>query len=108
MIGALSNVMLNIILIPRFGIMGSAYATLISFAIMSYYIFNVGNRMEYIQYNLKAWFFPLMIWIGVIVLLTILESNYLMTSSIIILYPIIWYKLIINDTERKQLLGIIQ
>ena len=107
MVGALSNVMLNIILIPRFGIMGSAYATLISFAIMSYYIFNVGNRMEYVQYNLKAWFFPLMIWIGVIIL-TILESNYLMTSSIIVLYPIIWYKLIINNSEREQLLRTIK
>ena len=107
MVGALSNVILNIILIPRFGIMGSAYATLVSFAIMSYYIFNVGNRMEYVQYNLKAWFFPLMIWIGVIIL-TILESNYLMTSSIIVLYPIIWYKLIITNAEREQLLGAIK
>ena len=107
MIGALSNVVLNIILIPYFGIMGSAYATLVSFAIMSYYIFNVGNRIEYVQYNLKAWLFPLIIWVGVMIL-RVFEINYLIGTTIIVLYPIIWYKFIITNNEREQLMGIIQ
>jgi len=35
--GALSNVILNVILIPIYGIMGAAYATLVSYAISGYF-----------------------------------------------------------------------
>ena len=105
--GALSNIILNIILIPSFGIMGSAFATLISFIIMAYYIFYIGNRMEYIKYNLRAWVFPLLVWIWII-LFMILENNYLMISIILLLYPIVWYKLVITVDERKKLLEMIR
>jgi len=106
-IGALSNIILNILLIPKFGIMGSAFATLISFALMSYYIFNLGNRLEYIKYNIKGWVFPCLAWIMVIILI-ILENNYLMGMLVLLLYPFAWYKLIITNTERKKIVEMIQ
>ena len=106
-IGALSNIILNILLIPKFGIMGSAFATLISFALMSYYIFNFGNRLEYIKYNIKGWVFPCLAWIMVIILI-ILENNYLMGMLVLLLYPFAWYKLIITNTEREKIVEMIQ
>ena len=36
-LGAVSNVILNIILIPLYGIIGAAYATLISYAVSGYF-----------------------------------------------------------------------
>ena len=107
LLGALSNIILNLILIPKFGIMGSAFSTLFSFAIMSYYIFNIGNRLEYIKYNLIGWMFPLLIWGGVIISI-IINNNYLITIIMIILYPILWYKLIITSDERNALLEIVR
>lgn len=43
-LGALANVVLNIILIPRYGMMGSAIATLISYAAASYFSLLVSAR----------------------------------------------------------------
>ena len=105
--GALSNIILNIILIPKFGIMGSAYATLISFAIMSYYIFNVGNQIEYVKYNLRGWIFPLLAWQWIIIFI-IFQDNYLIAFITLLLYPIIWYKLIITKNERNKLMGLMR
>ncbi len=38
-LGAVSNILLNLLLIPRYGIMGAAYATLISYAFAYYFAF---------------------------------------------------------------------
>ena len=102
--GALSNIILNFLLIPTFGIVGSAFATLISFMIMSLCIFYTGNRLEPIDYNLKAWIYPLIIWDAVI----IFNNNYLVTVPLILLYPIIWYKFIINKDEQSRILEMLK
>ena len=102
--GALSNIILNFLLIPILGIVGSAFATLISFMIMSLCIFYTGNRLEPIDYNLKAWIYPLIIWDAVI----IFNNNYLVTTLLILLYPIIWYTLIINKDEQTRILQILK
>ena len=102
--GALTNIVLNFLLIPIFGILGSAFATLISFFIMASCIFYFGNKLQYIKFNLKAWFFPLIIWSIIIML----NENYYMMVPIILLYPIIWYKLIINEYEKSKILQILK
>ena len=86
------------------GIIGSAFATLISFFVMACCIFYAGNRLQYIQYNLKAWIFPLVIWNIIIVF----NGNYLIALPLILLYPIIWYKLIINEYEQSKILQILK
>ena len=105
-IGALSNIIMNIILIPEFGIIGSAYATLISFIIMSFYIFTVGNRLEYIRYNIKGWLFPLITWVLAIISIYI-TSEYIIAISLLVSYPMIWYKLIITTDEKENIVGIV-
>ena len=104
--GACSNIMLNIILIPKFGIVGSAFSTLISFAIMSYYIFYNGNRLEYIQYNLIGWIFPLFAWILVLIFIMV-NNDYVAAFTIGLLYPIAWYNVIITEQEREKILEIV-
>jgi O-antigen/teichoic acid export membrane protein len=50
-LGALSNVLLNLILIPCWGIYGAAIATSLSFAIMTMPMFIYTNRLFQIKYN---------------------------------------------------------
>ena len=50
-LGALSNIALNFYLIPRHGILGAAYATCLSFFIMSILIFLYNQKIFPISYN---------------------------------------------------------
>ena len=50
-LGALSNILLNLILIPYWGIYGAAIATSLSFAIMTMPMFIYTNRLFQIKYN---------------------------------------------------------
>ena len=104
LMGAISNIALNFALIPILGIVGSAFATLISFLIMTLCTFYYGNRLEPVDYNLKAWVFPLLIWDIIIVF----NNNYEVIVPVILLYPIIWYKMIINNDEQSRILKILK
>jgi O-antigen/teichoic acid export membrane protein len=53
MAGAISNIILNLILIPRMGIIGAAIATLLSQAITNY-IFDLFSKNLYSQFILKT------------------------------------------------------
>jgi len=46
--GAISNILLNLILIPKYGAMGAAVATLISYAITSYFCLFIFKRTRHI------------------------------------------------------------
>jgi len=102
--GAITNILFNILLIPKFGILGSAIATLLSFFIMSCCIFYKGNKIKYTKYNLKGWIFPLIIW-GIII---ILNENYFIIGPILLLYPVLWYKFIINEYEKSKIIEILK
>lgn len=43
-LGALANVVLNVILIPRYGMMGAAVATLVSYSAASYFALLLSQR----------------------------------------------------------------
>lgn len=59
-VGVVSNIGLNLLLIPKYGINGAAIATLISSFIASY-LFNLVNKKTYLSFKLqtKAIIFPL-------------------------------------------------
>lgn len=50
-LGALTNVIANILLIPEFGIMGAAYATLLSYAVLAVGIYFPSQRYYRIEYE---------------------------------------------------------
>ena len=72
--------------------------------VMSLCICYTGDRLESIDYNFKAWIFPLILWGAVI----IFNNNYAVTVPLILLYPLIWYKLIITDDEQSRILQILK
>ena len=97
-LGAISNIVLNFILIPLLGIMGAAFANLGAFIIMFLSIFIATNNLQPNKYNFKGWIFPLLMW-----LIVIFSNHYIGSLCIIILYPILWYKVVLNIVEKEKL-----
>jgi O-antigen/teichoic acid export membrane protein len=50
-VGAGVNVLVNIILIPILGILGAAFATLVAYIVMAYYIYRESQKVYPIQYE---------------------------------------------------------
>ena len=58
--GALTNIVLNLILIPQYGVYGAAIATLISYAMASYFVLAFYTKTRNIFWMMtKAFFSPL-------------------------------------------------
>ncbi len=55
-IGSLSNIVLNLILIPRYSILGAALATMLSYMIMFFVLYYFSQRIFRIDYELKLIF----------------------------------------------------
>ena len=52
-LGAVSNIILNLLFIPEYGIVGAACATCISFILMAVFIFMVNQKLFVIKYDWK-------------------------------------------------------
>ena len=98
-IGAISNISLNIILIPHYGVLGSAWATVLSFLIMSATVFFRLYKDFYVQYNWLGIAFP--IFFMLIPLAKIQNIFFQFTMPFI--YVFVWYLFIINADEKKAI-----
>ncbi len=98
----LINIALNIYLIPRFGIMGAAIATLFSYFLFALFSYLIGNKIFPVNYNLKTISSDLFVGI-ILIYLTNLAGNtiYQRVSAFIILISILTYKE--KDRIRKFL-----
>ena len=95
-VGAIVNIGMNIYLIPIYGIIGSAWATVIAFVAMSSSIFLCTYKIYPIMYNWIACVYPIL-YMG-IVLFT--GDDILIRSITAFFYPIGWYFFAINSEER--------
>ena len=99
--GAVVNILLNILLIPKYGILGSAWATAISFFIMALAVYCKLYNDFHVNYN----------WFGIcypIVAMLFFTLDIQNTFSRIIMplvYILIWYGFILNEDEKKSLRG---
>ena len=98
-IGAISNITLNIILIPKYGVLGSAWATAISFVFMSLSVFIKLFNIYYVKYNWKAVFYPILF---MAIIFSPLQSVLLRVFAGCF-YWAGWYFLAISKDERRQL-----
>jgi len=104
-IGAISNIILNFLFIPRYGIMGAAIATCISFLIMAICLFFINTRIFPIDYEWKKIFYIIMVSVGIHLFLQ--ERNPEIIGQIIlsITYPIILIALrVVNIRKLKSFL----
>jgi O-antigen/teichoic acid export membrane protein len=70
MLGAVANIVANFFLIPRFGIVGAAYATLISYSLTAFTLYFVVQKFYHIEYEIGR-LVKLAISIGLVYLLYI-------------------------------------
>ena len=100
--GAALTIVVNILLIPIFGIVGAASAKAIAFFGMSLSIFLFNQKHYPIPYLWRGIFFPI-IFLLVIILVPMGLGLKIFVS---ILYPVLWIILIANHSDRKRLIGV--
>ncbi len=103
-IGAMTNIALNIFLIPKYGVLGSAWATAISFFIMSLSVFIKLFNIYYVKYNWLALCYPLFFMIIIFFPIESLFSRFFL----VIFYVFGWYFLTLSKNERIILKGLFQ
>jgi O-antigen/teichoic acid export membrane protein len=101
-IGAISNISFNIILIPQYGVIGSAWATVLSFFIMSAAVFLKLNKNFNVKYNWLGVLFPVL---SMLVLFFDIK-NILLQFAMPFVYIMVWYLFIINKHEKNAIRGI--
>tara|TARA_B100002052_G_scaffold161876_1_gene147338 strand:+ start:21429 stop:22835 length:1407 start_codon:yes stop_codon:yes gene_type:complete len=97
-LGAVSNILLNFLLIPVWGIIGAALANLGAFIIMFLIILFSNYKLKPAKYNFKGWVFPLIMWS-----LIIFFNSYIESLIILISYPILWYYFVLNYLEKEKI-----
>tara|TARA_B100000003_G_C10871478_1_gene347292 strand:+ start:20 stop:964 length:945 start_codon:yes stop_codon:yes gene_type:complete len=101
-IGAISNISFNIILIPHYGVIGSAWATVLSFFIMSAAVLLKLNKKFNVKYNWLGVLFPVL---SMLVLFFDIK-NILLQFTMPFVYILVWYLFIINKHEKNAIRGI--
>ncbi|MCJ7553986.1 MAG: oligosaccharide flippase family protein [Ignavibacteriaceae bacterium] len=106
-VGAITNIVSNILLIPHFNIMGAAFATLISYAVMAFGYYLVTQKYYRIDYEYGRLFKLILVGTVIAVLYYVLKSldeiNLLIKSAIFIVYVIIVFRFIADQSEIKIL-----
>ena len=100
--GAVLTIVVNILLIPIFGIIGAASAKAIAFFGMSLSIFLFNQKHYPIPYLWRGILFPI-IYLLVIIIVPMGLGLKIFVS---LLYPVLWITLIANRRDRKRLIGI--
>lgn len=81
-IGAILTVVLNIMWIPVFGYMGSAYATLICYFVMTVFAYGFGQKYFTVPYNLKT-IFSYIIMVLLLFIVSNTVNNYFISSILL-------------------------
>ena len=103
-VGAFSVVFFSLILIPMFGINGAAYSIIIAFFLMSASIYIKLKNFYVIPFDWKSVLFP-------IAFLFLAQMNFvhlLTRLSLCILFPVLWYILVLNKYQKNKLKEIIK
>ena len=101
-VGAIITIVLNILLIPLYGIIGTAITKAIALFGMSLAIFLFNQKYYPIPHLWRGIFFPIVFMI----ILIIIPTGLYLKIFVSILYPILWITLIANSNDRKRLLGL--
>ncbi|MHB8581067.1 MAG: lipopolysaccharide biosynthesis protein [Ignavibacteriaceae bacterium] len=91
-IGFTLNLILNLILIPQFGIVGAAFATTIAFAASAFYLFIISSGKLKINYNVKE-LFVIVGMISVFLITGIILQNIYLNIILSILFVLLAVKL---------------
>ena len=104
--GALTNVVVNFLLIPVYGIMGAAYATLASYVVMAIGLFIVSQRFYKINYEYGkiAKVFLLIIATAIIIYL---YNNMTVVSKLLLFAGFILSLLLLRVVKKEEILRVL-
>ena len=88
-LGAVSNIILNLLFIPEYGIVGAACATCISFILMAFVIFMVNRRIFVIHYEWKNIFVIFMSTLGFYFLFINFDLSFMQKILMSLSFPMI-------------------
>ncbi|MBC8185630.1 polysaccharide biosynthesis C-terminal domain-containing protein, partial [candidate division KSB1 bacterium] len=100
-LGALVNVLLNFILIPLFGILGAAFATLAGFVVLSFSTYWVSQKLFYVPYEWKRVLIIVFAWTISSFLIFISSGSILIKLLAVSLLPI--FLTLLRFFEKEEL-----
>jgi O-antigen/teichoic acid export membrane protein len=106
--GALSNILLNFILIPYLGVTGAALATCCSFLLMAVFFYFVNRRLYPLPYEWGRLLRIALLMATIYALYQLLGANVLWDAVLTILFPLgLLLSGFLSARERSYLLGLI-
>jgi O-antigen/teichoic acid export membrane protein len=103
-VGALSVIIVSILLIPIFGSLGAAYSIVLAFFFMSLSI-NIKLKNIYpISYNWKGFFFPLTF----LIIVQFVEMGHFLRLLLSFIFPIAWYLFVLDKDQKVELKRVIK
>lgn len=116
-IAAIVNIVMNIILIPKFGIIGAATSTLISYLIITTIVFYFSQKRYKIHYQLPKIIISLAVFIILYLMSIIVEQKYLVDnfymmitlkiSLVVAIHPVFRALNIITTDEIRKIKNVI-
>jgi O-antigen/teichoic acid export membrane protein len=105
-LGAVSNIILNLLFIPEYGIVGAACATCISFILMAVFIFMVNRKLFAIKYEWKKILLITIVAISIWISVHQFPLDNVGKIGFTILYPLIMFSTgILRFNKLKTLLN---
>lgn len=96
------NVVLNILLIPKFGLLGAAIATTTSFLLKPLIMFFLISKQVTVQYQYFKLMLHFLLFTGLLITGNYIES-YFVREMIIIVYMLYTYSVFLNSEEKQYL-----
>ena len=112
LIGALANILLNLKLIPLYGMYGAAWSVLFSYVLMAVMLHEISRRIYPVKYE-YARIFKIFIGIGfyggLVFLSDVTGKNaVLMKSAFLLMYPAsFWFSRFFHNSEKARVRKII-
>ena len=104
-LGAITNIVLNFLLIPSLGIIGAATATCLSFILMAVFIFMVNRKIFPIKYEWKKILIITTVAISIWISTHQIPLSYFSKIGFTILYPLIIFSMgIFRFNQLKRIL----
>ena len=104
LLGAILNASLNFLLIPRFDILGAAFATVLANLILLFLCYFISQKLHFSRYGIGRNFFVFIFTVSLMYLIQNIISTsitaMLLKCGIVILYGIILYKYLIHTNTR--------
>lgn len=102
--GALVNILANVLLIPPFGMIGAAWATVAAYAVMTVISYRVSQPLYPIQYEHARLFKIVLVTVAIYALHHFFTLGIFLRAGLLLLFPVLLYALGFFEKQEGQAL----